>query len=894
MTTETITIEINSKGARVVRREIDGVAQSSEKAQKSVSFLKKGLALLGGAATVRKLASYANEFTELQNRIRVVTKGTDQLNAVTDELFKISQRTRSSLSDNANLFSRLSLATGELGVSQREVLDFTESLNKAIVISGASAVEAKAGIVQLSQGLASGALRGDELRSVLEQLPVVADVIAKQLGVTRGELRELGKQGKITADAVLEAFKNADEELTKGFAKTVPTLPQAFIQLNNAITKYVGEIDTSKGVTGQFGKLIVVLANNFDTVARSAVAAGIAISAVFVKRGITAAIAGLKVLTIAIATNPIGAIVVAIGAATAALIAFSDRLKLSSDGLATVRDFFIASFNVISDRIDAFVTKFKTDFSGVATFLDNAFGGLTVGRIFNTFLIIAASAFDGVIAAARGTGAAAAEAFNNFPRLFKDIIIKAVNGGIGVFEDFVNTIKDLLSLVGLDLPDITFGRIENDAAGAGARVADAFKEEFNRSFSEGSARGVLSDITVEANKLADKRALEEKAAADRQKKALADLEKAKLKNVNTGKSLLEEELKLFDQEERLLSSSSRQREILSQVVEFENKLLEKGIDLKNQDVKANVKQFEQRAIEIQQLNDKAEALERINGTQQAQSVQANAVGGLLAAGDITTGQAALDTVSNPGLLDFEGTQTQLDAFVEQHSLAFQQIKELRDNQLIDDQTANQLRMKADIQLAEQRIANQRKLFGTLSSLANSENKKLAAIGKAAAVTQATIDGVLGVQKALASAPPPANFALAAAVGVTAAANVAQIVAQRRLGGDLNSGQLSRVGEGTRPEAFRSSITGEQFFIPPERGRVEPLPKLSQQNQANATTGQQGSNDQNVDPDSGQQTNVNILFDPEAMRAVTQSQGFTNDLLEIVELNQDEIRGKLGF
>jgi tape measure domain-containing protein len=135
------------------------------------------------------------------------------------------------------------LAGKDLGITQKELTQFTESLNQAIILSGASAVEAQAGLIQFSQGIASGALRGDELRSVLEQLPVVADILAKELNVTRGELRELGAQGAITSDIILKAFANARVELSERFARTVPTISQSFQVLRNAVVKTFGEFD---------------------------------------------------------------------------------------------------------------------------------------------------------------------------------------------------------------------------------------------------------------------------------------------------------------------------------------------------------------------------------------------------------------------------------------------------------------------------------------------------------------------------------------------------------------------------------------------------------------------------------------------------------------------------
>lgn len=249
MTTESLIIEVNEKGALVVKRNLEDIGKGGKRGAGGVQLLTRALGGLVAAGTVTKLLQTADAFTEIQNRLRLVTDSTEELNQTTDKLLAISQRTRSDLGSNVELFNRITLATRELGTSQEEVLAFTESLNQAVKISGATATEASAGIIQLSQGLASGALRGDELRSVLEQLPAVADVIAKSLGVTRGRLRELGQEGKISAEVVLQAFKEARGELDERFKKTVGTTAEELVKVRNAVTVLVGRFFEATGAS---------------------------------------------------------------------------------------------------------------------------------------------------------------------------------------------------------------------------------------------------------------------------------------------------------------------------------------------------------------------------------------------------------------------------------------------------------------------------------------------------------------------------------------------------------------------------------------------------------------------------------------------------------------------
>ncbi len=260
MAQESLVVSISEKGALVVKRNIESIGKSAKNAEGGVSVLRSALGAIGVGLLIANLTRLADQFTNIQNRIRTVTTSQEQLNQVTEELFAISNRTRSSFEGTAEIYARVALAAKDLGISQQQVLHFTESLNQAILLGGSSASEAQAGMIQLSQGLASGALRGDELRSVLEQLPVVSDVIAKSLGVTRGELRIMGQEGKITANVVLKAFEEARGELSDRFGKAVPTVGQAIQVLKNDVLELVGGVSNASGASSGLAEVLLGIA----------------------------------------------------------------------------------------------------------------------------------------------------------------------------------------------------------------------------------------------------------------------------------------------------------------------------------------------------------------------------------------------------------------------------------------------------------------------------------------------------------------------------------------------------------------------------------------------------------------------------------------------------------
>lgn len=249
---------------RNIKRTERALGRTTQAASGLERQLKRAFTVGAIIATTKNVIALADAYTNLQNRLRVVTDGQDQLVRSTEQLFSIADDTRTSFEGTAELYTRLSLAARELGVDQKDLLGVTKSVNQAIILSGASAKEANNGLIQLSQGIASNRLSGDELRSVLEQLPVVADVIAKELGVTRGELRKLGEQGKITGDVVINAFKNAREELEEGFGQTVPTIGQSFTRLRNSVIKLVGSFNDATGAAEALATVIGFLAENLE------------------------------------------------------------------------------------------------------------------------------------------------------------------------------------------------------------------------------------------------------------------------------------------------------------------------------------------------------------------------------------------------------------------------------------------------------------------------------------------------------------------------------------------------------------------------------------------------------------------------------------------------------
>lgn len=249
-----------TRGARGARNEITQMEKATRLLTRTLGGLSLGLA-------GRQVIRYADTWTQARNRVQLFTLTQAEANNVLGELFIRSNQARVALTSTAELYQRLAVANQQLKLSQSELLGVMDTVNRAIIISGVSSEAANAAIVQLGQGLASGALRGDELRSVLEQTPRLARAIAEGMGVTVGELRELGTQGALTAQAIVNSLQTQAETIDREFGKLDKTVGQSFTVLTNALTKFVGDMDSATGASQSLADVILQLANNLNLVA---------------------------------------------------------------------------------------------------------------------------------------------------------------------------------------------------------------------------------------------------------------------------------------------------------------------------------------------------------------------------------------------------------------------------------------------------------------------------------------------------------------------------------------------------------------------------------------------------------------------------------------------------
>lgn len=210
----------------------------------SLAGVTNAFRALAGIVTAGAIVNFADSVTNLKNRLLLLSDSQAQANAQFNALVAIATEARTDLSATGDLYFRIARATKELGISQAEAAQITESLAKAMTSSGLSAAESSGPLLQLGQALQSGVFQGDELRSILEGLPPVARALAEQLGVPIGALRKMGSEGEITSQQFILAMRKARDAIEQDFAKTIPTIGQAFTGLKNQISLAFSNFET--------------------------------------------------------------------------------------------------------------------------------------------------------------------------------------------------------------------------------------------------------------------------------------------------------------------------------------------------------------------------------------------------------------------------------------------------------------------------------------------------------------------------------------------------------------------------------------------------------------------------------------------------------------------------
>lgn len=832
---ERIDIVITERGSRVVQRNVQDIGEAARRASSGLDFLKKALAGLAVYASVRELVKLVDTYTVLNNKLRATGLSGQNLTAVYKELLTVANQTRQSLEGTVDTYSRISNSAKALGLSQKDAIEFTKSLNQAIALSGATANEAQAGMQQLGQALGTGKLSADELTSVLENLPGVADVIAKQMGVARGALKQLGADGKISADVIFKAFKNAREELDARFGKSIPTISESLQVLENNAVDLAGEFNKATGFSEILSKALLLIANNLETIAKVAIAAasgliligGTSIAIDFVTKSVVK-------LNLAIAANPIGALLIVLVSAVTALTLFRDQISLGVDDITTLGDLMRALGEQIGSGLNKILTAAEATFGPLIDYIRQFLDGVDFSVI--GVLRLVAKGVDVYIGFWKGAIDAVIALFKGIGPAISDLTTQALNKILKNIGYFVNAAGDLLNSVtefaglGKIASTIDF-ELDNKDKGAAAKLGGDIGKAFSEGFAGVNlATNFLDETAKRAQEIAkarkaaetDKGSVSDKggtragpsaqvlkdlkelvsnydkvyAAEVELKKATDLLNKAESEGAITAErkaqvmALVNDQLRdqldpigavnrQLDDELKLLRLTADAREVEAQAMAIDKDLRSQGIIQTDYELKQMHERLSLMQEEAKLSQARDQILQSSVGTQKDFTTQIAAMNQLLAEGKITQAQANEYLVQSNSDL-FAGTMLEQQTILTQYESAYAKIDELRQADLISEETASDAKLR--LWAAEQaaRLTTAQTFFTALEGFSKSHNSKLAAIGKAAAIANAVIDtykAATGAYASLASIPyvgPALGIAAAAAAVAAGVANVQRI------------------------------------------------------------------------------------------------------------------------
>lgn len=451
---------------------------------------------VAGALSAATLVSYADSWQQAANRIAAAGEVINGVGPRLEQLTNIALRSRTGLDATTELYVGLRRATEALEPSQAQLLKVTENVNKAFVVGGANAQTQAAGILQLTQALQSGVLQGDELRSLRENAPLIAQAIADSLNVPIGKLKELGEEGALTADVVFKALLRLGTNVETQFARTQATVEQALGNLRTSVIRFVGQLDQQEGITAGLAQGILTLGKNIDAIAPVALAAGAALLAAFLPATSAIAAAGTAFLLFGEQAQPVYDAIREIG--TSASVAFQMAREAGGEAWAA-----------ISAAVSTAATTISSVLNGdVATGAADAFGMVlqVVKGVVNAVISVFVAAAETIKATWYAMGAGLTEAIVNA----MNAVIQTIEAALGRIVGAINSVTGTVGIAAIPTPNL--GRVANAYEGAGRAAADAYGRAFQALTRDyvgdaiGAVDGALERIRQRANQIVQDRA----------------------------------------------------------------------------------------------------------------------------------------------------------------------------------------------------------------------------------------------------------------------------------------------------------------------------------------------------------------------------------------------------
>lgn len=478
----------NSQFSAIEKRAKDAADRMERLMSSTAMTVNRALGAIGVGVGFEEIRRFADAWVEAGNRIRSAAAATGVQVRSLKELKTGANDARASLETYVDLYARLTRSAAGVAKSEDEIARATNIVSKAFKAGGATASEQASGILQLGQALGSGVLQGDELRSLRENAPILAQAIADAFGVPMAALKGLGEQGKLTSEKVFGAILAAQSKVEAQFAVTTATIEDSLTRLKNEFTAYVGSMSEAHGVSAAFRAVIEGLAGHVDAVANSAAA----VAAVLLTGYVPALVRTAAAQAAVVATNPFLALAVAAGAAAAAMTLFGSEIHPVEGDLASLSDYAGVAWQEIRAGAQTAAAGIGNAFTAIVDF---AAGAMTsVGTSWSDVADMAKWAANAVVNSLALVYDSIAATFTKLPQAVAEKAIDAMNGLIAKIEGALNTVIEAVNSaveaingvgekVGIELGTIgkvTLDRITNAYAGAGEAAGKAYGDSLSQ------------------------------------------------------------------------------------------------------------------------------------------------------------------------------------------------------------------------------------------------------------------------------------------------------------------------------------------------------------------------------------------------------------------------------
>lgn len=500
-------VKVKVTGISQVNSGLDNMAEKAGRAEKSALSLANAIGGIASFAAIKSVLGLADSMTSLNSQIRLVTNGVGQYTYVQEQILNISNRTMSSLEATTSLYTRTARAMQDTGRSQKDFLKFTEATSNAMRIGGRSALEQSSALLQLSQALGSGVLQGDEFRSIAENAPILLDLVAKELGVTRGEVKKLASEGRVTSEVVFNAISNASEELKKEASSMTVTLSQSLGVAKSNFMSLTDKMLNSTGVMASLAGGVMLVANNIEYLLIPASVVAVAV----VAKGFSVATTAVIAFNAALLANPIVLVAAGIAAAGAALYVFRKTAVEIGGELYTLSDIALGVFDGIKEAAETASKYLSGAFTRASVMVGKEMDDMSIdlSDIFSFVGRVARTPANIMIGSFVYAAGAIKDIFNNLLEF-----VKAIGGSIAYafaypFESAVNRIAwgvnqvtGLTKHLGIDLGDIEYvdltsglkpyvDKLAGDFKGIGYHFAEGMKDAVTTDYIGNLAEGIF-------------------------------------------------------------------------------------------------------------------------------------------------------------------------------------------------------------------------------------------------------------------------------------------------------------------------------------------------------------------------------------------------------------------